>query len=117
MRITESQLRKIVREEAGRLLESSGTDNRSTLAVLRKWKHPSAADSVDMREFLNTASTVYYEFEERSPDGFKQEMEDGQGQPMMPIEFYADLVSAMIRDEKSYWTNKSRSAYTPGYRD
>lgn len=115
MRITESQLRKIVREEILR----ENVENKAALAVMRKYKHPSFEDEYGKNQFLNYASTVYHEFEVRGPDSFKHDMEspDQFGQPEMPITFYVDFVAAMKRDEKSYWSKKQDTSYMPGYRD
>jgi hypothetical protein len=115
MRITESQLRKIVREE---ILQESA-DNRSLLTTMRKYKHPALEDKFLLNRFIDYASTVYYEFETRGPDSFKHDMESPEqfGQPEMPITFYVDLIAAMRRDEKSYWKHKEDTSYMPGYRD
>jgi len=115
MRITESQLRNIVRQEILR----ENVENRAAIAVLRKYNHPSARDKDSLDQFLNMASTAYHEFEISNPREFAREFEDDGtfGRPgQMPMEFYADLIAAMKKDESSYFKKKN-SSYRPGYRD
>jgi len=116
MRITESQLRRIVREE----ILSESMNNRSVLAVMKRHRHPAVGDKLSIGTFLKYANTVYNEFEVRDPSSFKFDMEDPEqfgGLPEMPLEFYVDLVAAMRRDQKSYFKSKEDTSYMPGYRD
>ena len=116
MKITESQLRKIVREEIlGKglvdpdLMLPTGGSSSDAIGkrlgfALRKHKFPG-----NIHEFDKNANVVFHEFETRGADSFKNNMEDNFGSSPMPVEFYADVVLAMKADEKAYWKNKDVS--------
>ena len=130
MKITEKKLRQIIQEEVNGVLTEAYGDyydyagkkpdrNRWKKSAMKKHKHPWHKDPAAAQEVMDAAETVYWQWEVSSPTRFKTDMEDQDhfgGLPEMPVEFYADLVKAIKKDDRA-WQKYQRTAYTPGWRD
>ena len=93
--------------------------DRAQQGVMKRHGHPWHGNPPSTRELLNNAAAVYWEWEVRSPTRFKSEMENPDnfgGPPEMPVEFYADLIKAIKKDDRAQQKHRA-TAYTPGWRD
>ena len=81
--------------------------DKNLLRTLKRWNHPALTDAAGLQEWRNSAVTIFHEFEVRNPYDFKEYMERdmGQGQ-VLPIDFYAEVVKSMKKDDKDMWKSK-----------
>lgn len=118
MKISESQIRKIVRGVLSEQPDYGYSKPAPSLEnyVQRVMRDFESSDSP--MGLTNDLSTLWYEWEVSSPERMKMWLEsvDFHEHPEMPIEYYQALVTAVKKFEDAV-SGRESSVYTPGWRD